>query len=59
MPAGTDPQDIYSNGRWFSRSGQPVQQYVLAQSGTPIAVPSSGSVAANGAVTLKIGRAHV
>jgi hypothetical protein len=52
MPAGTDPQDIYSNGRWFSRSGQPVQQYVLAQSGTPIAVPSSGSVAANGAVTL-------
>ena len=53
MPAGTDPQDIYSNGRWFSRSGQPVQQYLLAQSGLPVVIPSSSAagIQAHGTVT--------
>lgn len=53
MPAGTDPQDIYQDGRWFSRSGQPVQPSVLGQSAIPVVIPSSSTtgIQANGTVT--------
>lgn len=52
MPAGVDPQDIYQNGQWYSRAGPPVVRQTLAQSAVPVGIGSSGSVAANGAVTL-------
>lgn len=54
MPAGTDPQDIFQNGQWYSRAGTPVTQSVLAQSALPVAIPSSSAtgIQANGTVTL-------
>lgn len=52
MPAGTDPQDIFQNGQWYSRGGLPISRQTLAQSGVPVGIGSSGTVAANGAVTL-------
>ena len=52
MPAGVDPQDIYQNGQWYSRGGLPISRQTLAQSGVPVGIGSSGTVGANGAVTL-------
>lgn len=52
MPAGTDPQDIYQNGQWFSRSGQPVRPTILAVTGLAVILPSDGTIATNGTVTL-------
>lgn len=54
MPAGVDPQDIYQNGFWYSRSGTPITQSMVAQSAIPVAIPSSSltGIQANGAVTL-------
>jgi hypothetical protein len=52
MPAGTDPQDIYLNGRWFSRSGQPILPTILAATGLAVILPSDGTIATNGTLTL-------
>ena len=52
MPAGIDPQDIFQNGEWYSRGGLPIVPQMLSLSSVSVGIGSSGSVAANGAVTL-------
>lgn len=50
MPLGVDPNDIYQNGRWYNRSGQPADSaFAVVYRGTWAARPSTGLTIGDGA----------
>lgn len=52
MPLGTPPSDIFQNGQWYNRAGQPIGGLLTFGSSTPTGLAPSGTIGANGALTL-------
>ena len=52
MPLGTAPNDIFQNGKWYNRQGVEIGSQLSLGWGIPVCLPPSGTIAANGALTL-------
>ena len=61
MPLGTAPNDIFQNGKWYNRQGVPIGDQLIIGSNTPVGIAPSGTIAANGALTLgtALGKAYL
>ena len=52
MPLGTAPNDIFQNGKWYNRQGVEIGSQLSIGGNIPVGLAPSGTMAANGAVTL-------
>ena len=61
MPLGTAPNDIFQNGKWYNRQGVPIGDQLVIGSNVPVGIAPSGTIAANGALTLgtALGKAYL